>query len=313
MNVERNSDYVHLQENELLSLVQKAFPDCSHLNSYELLQGGAQNTHYKFKIEQGEFVLRLYARDHSHCKMEKELHTLIDDIVPTAKLIYADENNRPLAFSIFHFIDAIHISSVSSDLKNTLSKELGRTLALIHSFKFEKAGLFGDGMEIAHSFEAGSSPYFEETLKILSNGPARERLGPQLCDEALSFIEENKNFFPKITGNICLTHSDFKPVNLLYKNGSVVVLDWEFAHAGIGLLDFAILLRHRAQFPLELELLKEGYLQNGGSLPEEWLKSAMITDFVNMATMAEAASERPKLFKELQNSFETTMKHWNTF
>ncbi len=59
--------------------------------------------------------------------------------------------------------------------------------------------------------------------------------------------------------NICLTHSDFKPVNLLYKTGNVLVLDWEFAHAGIGILDFAILLRHRDQFPFDSKSLVKGY------------------------------------------------------
>jgi len=43
-------------------------------------------------------------------------------------------------------------------------------LASIHGFKFEKAGLFGDGITITKPFEAGSSPYFEETIRVLSTG-----------------------------------------------------------------------------------------------------------------------------------------------
>ena len=129
----------------------------------------------------------------------------------------------------------------------------------------------------------------------------------------LQFILQNQDHFPKVNDYVCLTHSDFKPVNLLYgKDGKVFVLDWEFAHLGIGILDFAILLRHRDQFPLEIETLKQGYLQNGGTLSAEWLKSAMITDFVNIATMMDTPAERPKLFKELKQSAETTIKHWNS-
>jgi hypothetical protein len=160
MEIERSIDHIILQHHELLAMVKSTFPNYMHIQEWEILKGGAQNTNYKFKIANGEFVLRIYARDRSHCKTEKELQ-LIDGTVLTAKLIYADESNESWAYSIFQFI-------------------------------------------------------------------------------------------------------------------------------------------HRDQFPLELEALKQGYLQNGGILPTEWLKSAMITDFVNIATMMDTPAERPKLFKELK-------------
>ena len=74
----------------------------------------------------------------------------------------------------------------------------------------------------------------------------------------LNFMLKNKNFFPWIDSDICLVHSDFKPVNLLYNpHGKITVLDWEFAHAGASILDFAILLRHHEQFPLNVESLQK--------------------------------------------------------
>lgn len=313
MEIERSIEPILLDHGQLALLISKVFSKSSCVEAWELLKGGAQNTNYKFRIGSEEFVLRLYARDRVYCKIEKELHFLVDSSVSTAKLIYADEDHEPWAYSIFQFINGIHISSVNQDFKNSLSYELGKTLALIHSFKFEQAGLFENGLKIGRAFATGSSPYFEETFKILScNSHARDRLGEPFSHEILSFMRQNKDFFPKIEDNICLTHSDFKPVNLLYnKHGKVFVLDWEFAHAGIGILDFAILLRHRHQFPLELEVLKNGYLQNGGLLPNEWLRSAMITDFVNSVTMMDTPAERPKLFKQLKSNIETTMRHWN--
>jgi hypothetical protein len=111
---------------------------------------------------------------------------------------------------------------------------------------------------------------------------------------------------------IGLTHSDFKPVNLLYNaEGKVFVLDWEFAHAGIGILDFAILLRHRENFPLDTNALEKGYLDFGGSLPNEWLRSAFITDFVNIAHLMDASHERPKLYFELKNAIQNTINNWH--
>jgi Ser/Thr protein kinase RdoA (MazF antagonist) len=245
--------------------------------------------------------------------MEKEIHALIDGKVLTPNLIYADETHEPFPYAIFQFIDGRHISEVSREHKKTLSYELGQTLASIHAFKFQEAGLFGEGIIIAKPFDAGSSPYFEEAFSVLSKGKyAPTRLGDKLSDEMLTFMKKNQDFFPKVEKNICLTHSDFKPVNLLYNKGKIFVLDWEFAHAGIGILDFAILLRHHDQFPLDLDALIRGYSDSGGVLPYEWLRSAFITDFVNIIQMLEAPTDRPKLFHQLKSAAQTTMNQWDS-
>jgi hypothetical protein len=175
--------------------------------------------------------------------------------------------------------------------------------------------LFGDGIAIGYPFELDSSPYFEETHSVLSNSKnIRSRLGEKLADEALAFIQENKAFFPTVKkDNICLTHSDFKPVNLIYTSSrKVVVLDWEFTHAGIGILDFSILLRYRHQFPLDLSALESSYRHFGGSLSSEWLRSAFITDFVNIVTLMDTPPERPKLFHQLKNVIKSTIDHWDS-
>jgi hypothetical protein len=78
------------------------------------------------------------------------------------------------------------------------------------------------------------------------------------------------------------------------------------------LLGFAILLRHRHRFPLSLLALQQGYQEYGGILPDEWLRSAMITDFVNIVTMMETGAEHPKLFKELRAAVTMTLQHWNS-
>jgi len=314
MEVERSIQNIHLDAKELLNLVHKAFPKCHQIDDYKILSGGALNTTYKVRIENNELVLRLYTRDKVLCKIEKDIHSLIDGKVSTPNLIYADETYQPYPYAIFQFIDGVHISEVSETHQESLSYELGRSLASIHVFKFQNAGLFGEGIRIAHPFDVGSSPYFEEAYAVLSNGKyARRRLGDKLSDDMLSFMQDNLDFFPKVEKNICLTHSDFKPVNLLYNAGKIFVLDWEFAHAGIGILDFAILLRHRDQFPLNLGTLTKGYTDFGGNLPKEWMRSALITDFVNIVQMMDAPPERPQLFQQLKNAAKTTIVQWDSF
>lgn len=314
MEIERSIQNIQLNGTELFALVRKAFPNCQRLDDWKILSGGALNTTYKIQIGPDAYTLRIYARDRAHCKTEKAIHQLMGKGVSSPNLVYADETNEPWAYSIFEFISGIHISEVPHQEKTTLSLELGRVLASIHKFKLPKAGLFGDGIAIGHPFELDSSPYFEETHLVLSHGKnVRSRLGEKLADEALAFIQENKTFFPTVNkDNICLTHSDFKPVNLLYTDDrKVFVLDWEFAHAGIGILDFSILLRHRHEFPLDLSALSKGYIASGGRLPDDWLRSALITDFVNMVTLMDTPPERPKLFHQLRNAIQTTIEQWN--
>lgn len=314
MEVERSIQNIQLDDAQLLTLVRRAFPDCQRLDEWKILAGGALNTTYKIQIGHDTFALRIYARGREHCKIEKAIHQLIDKGVSTPKLIYADEEHEPWAYSIFEFVFGAHLSELPKQEKTVLSYELGHVLASIHAFKLPQAGLFGDGMSIKRSFELGSSPYFEETFSVLSKGEnVRRRLGEDLAEKALRFIQKNKDFFPIVKDNICLTHSDFKPVNLLYTaNSKVVVLDWEFAHAGIGIIDFSILLRHRHQFPLDLIALESGYTNSGGNLPDEWQRSAFITDFLNIVTLMDTPAERPKLFEQLKNAIQTTISHWES-
>lgn len=312
MEIERILQNIHLDEQELLVLIQKAFPKCQKFEEWQILSGGAFNTTYKFKIDRQFFVLRLFNRDRSFCKIEKAIHQYIEKKVPTPKLIYANECHEPWAYSIHEFVEGISISDVPTENQNALSYELGRVLASIHAFHFPEAGFFNDKLAIQRLFKKGSSPYFEEAFSVLSNGKnVRQRLGHKVADEMLEFMEKYRDFFPVVQDNVCLVHSDFKPVNLIYTKGKVVVLDWEFAHAGIGILDFSILLRHRQQFPLNLDFLVQGYTDFGGTLTEEWFRSALITDFVNSVALLDSPCEQPKLFHQLKNAIQNTMNHWN--
>jgi aminoglycoside phosphotransferase (APT) family kinase protein len=146
VEVERSIQNIVLDRQQFLELVQADFPTCHEPIDYTILRGGAQNTNYKFRLGNNPFVLRLYARDRAHCKMKKEIHALIESVVSTPRLIYADENHHPFAYAIFQFIEGEHISEIPAALKKSLSYELGSVLASIHKFKFEKAGLFGDGV-----------------------------------------------------------------------------------------------------------------------------------------------------------------------
>ncbi len=307
---ERRTENIILDSDQILQLVKNALPGCHTIDHYEVLSGGAVNTSYKVTINNEAFVLRLYTRNRQYCNIEQALFKLVHTAVTVPELIFSDENHEPWAYALFRFVPGVQIDKVAHEQSKQLSFKLGETLAHIHSFRLPSAGLFGPNLAIAQPFVQNSTPYFDEAHRVLSTADnVRRRLGDKLADNLLVFMSTNKSFFPVIDNNICLTHADFKPVNLLYTPASTVcVLDWEFAHAGLGMLDFAILLRHRHQFPLDLNALKNGYASLGGILPDEWVKSALITDLVNIVHLLDSPTEQPQLFAQLMQAIITTMQ-----
>ena len=313
MEPERGNTTIHLDHEAVVELVQKAFPSCKNVGRLNLLKGDAQNVLYSFKIGDETLVLRLYTRNKADGRREKELHALIKSALHLPELIYADENHHPWPFAIFRFVPGLRLKETPSSIVSTLSGKIGEILALIHSFKFPNAGFFEEGITVKNVVPIGSSPYLEKTLsKLNKNGKVRQRLGDELVDEMLEFINANRDFFPVIGDDTCLTHSDFRPANLLYQpGGNIIVLGWDFAHAGAKIMDFAVLLRHRHKMGLNVDAVLKGYAKHNGTLPEEWYRSALITDFLNMAIMLDAPVEHPAQFEELENVLRTTMSEWN--
>ena len=141
---------------------------------------------------------------------------------------------------------------------------------------------------------------------------AFKRLGSQLSEQMLTFLQTHRDLLPLVKGGGVLVHSDFKPVNLLWSEvNRLTVLDWEFAHSGHALFDFGILLRHYLDFPLRLNDLEKGYVEAGGSLPDNWLHIARLLDFVNIIQLLNTSGERPELFTSLIKSAQLTISAWD--
>ncbi len=310
MTIERGHQNISFTPNEILSLFKKAFPHCNSIDSWHYLTGGALNTVIKIEFNQKTYVLKIYVNDKYACRREIEINSIIQNNVTTPKIIYLNESDYNFSYTISEFVPGIRLDDVSPSHSISLSHKIGTLLARIHAYTFSQAGLFGNGLVITTPFLAGSSPYYEEVHRLLTQDlNICARLGDELTVQTLEFIETHKDLFPKIENNICLTHSDFKPVNLVYTSSDdLYVFDWEFAHAGIGLLDIAILLRYRKQFPLNISMLEIGYKEAGGVLPSDYKRSAMITDFVNILSMMSQPSERPLLFEEIKNILKTTIR-----
>lgn len=304
--MERAAKHLDLKPHQAESLCAECFGE-GNLTSLQTLSGGAVNSVYKFLWNDQPYVLRFYVRDPKLAEIEASVYHLVQNSVPVPKLLHTAVSNEFGPFAIFEFVNKKHIFEFSHSAE-PLSYDLGRTLAKIHNFHFPKAGLIGRDFIIETPFEEGSSPYYDYIQEHLTKASlAWQRLGNRKAEELVAFLNAHQNAFPIIQNGSALVHSDFKPVNLLWdEHDGLTVLDWEFAHIGHPLFDFAILTRHSRDFPLKIASLEEGYHDGGGSLPDDWIQKARITDTVNVVQLLNTPTERPKLFKSLIDSLDLT-------
>lgn len=313
--MERVSQIIELNESQIINIFREYFKDNGCLQAFIPLTLGAVNTSYKVIWNNVPYVLRLYIRDPKLVEIEKSVYKLVEKSISVPKLFYSGSYKNKVTFGIFEFIDKKHIFEISDfSLANTISFELGKVLAMIHSFHFPKAGLFSERFIIHTPFEEGSNPYFDFIMKNFSKSSlAWKRLGKDKANLFKNFIIEHQEYFPKIHNGGVLVHSDFKPVNLLWnKESGLTVLDWEFAHIGHPLIDLGILTRHFQEFPFSVKSLEEGYSKHGGILPDNWIQKARITDTINIMQLLDTPTERPQLFKFLIKSINLTVFKWLT-
>ena len=94
---------------------------------------------------------------------------------------------------------------------------------------------------------------------------------------------------PKKSGGTRGAHGDFGKRNLLVRStagqwGVAAVLDWEFAAAGTPLTDLGHFLRYeRESWPVAEPHFSDGYLEEGGKLPQNWRQLARLIDLTALS------------------------------
>ncbi len=118
----------------------------------------------------------------------------------------------------------------------------------IHQVKFPRAGFLDEQLKVRNDL----GPEFRwHTFvhSMLDRNAVRENIGEDLFDELLRLVDRNARLEEQMSfGGPCLSHSDYKPWDLLVSGSQLVaVLDWEFAFAGAPLNDVGNFLRYSAR------------------------------------------------------------------
>ena len=162
-------------------------------------------------------------------------------------------------------------------LPSTAGVAVGRALAEIHSVKYPEMGLLAGDLSVASPIETGVGGYVRANL-----ADAEPFLERDLASRVRAHVEIVAAEADPALGDAVLTHSDFKVSNLhMTPDGEVVVLDWEFAWAGLRLLDVGQLLRWHPPASF-VDGFVEGYRSSGGVLVHDWRRIAATIDLGNL-------------------------------
>jgi aminoglycoside phosphotransferase (APT) family kinase protein len=124
--------------------------------------------------------------------------------------------------------------------------------------------------------------------QFLASKLCERRIGSSMVSKLHTLVWSHAAELREFDEQSQLVHSDFGSRNLLVREVSgtwviAAVLDWEFGFSGPPLLDVGHFLRYE---PFETQLrephFSRGFLESGGTLPENWRQLARLIDLTGL-------------------------------
>ena len=305
----RTTPVLAVGEAEAAALLHPALGAVS-IAARETLGGGLANTNIRIRLNgaPGSIVLRLYQRDPMQARKEAAIARLVAGRVPAPAYLHVGARANGQTYAVVEGIEGVPLQPLvrhaSEDQLATAARDIGRTLAAIHSFTFPQAGFLDGDLNITPFPGGASNAGFLETAFA---GIAGERLGKVFAAEVVAYARANEHRASVWNEPPRLTHFDFGSSNLLVRDDFSLagVVDWEFAAAASPAADFGNLLRppldQSSAFAASLE---QGYREAGGVLPDDW---RALTRLADMGAWAEFLS-RPQISDALVEDARRTLR-----
>jgi aminoglycoside phosphotransferase (APT) family kinase protein len=265
------------------------------------LSGGLRNTNYRLTVSDGPVVLRVYTAEAGACAREAALLRLLVDSVPVPRVLQAEPQGDP-PWALLEFVDGVRFDRQPPELLARACYDAGHVLARIHAFPLART----TGIDLDRYARPGYGfvEFIESTLRT---GILARDLGPASTARLRQLIRE---YEPRLSAqDATLQHSDYKPWNLLARDGHVAaVVDWEFAFGGPRLNDIANFLRYSERQPpaYRTEFVR-GYLDGGGVLPDDWFRLARLGDLMGLCETLSRRHTDPQVPRDLVPLVERTI------
>lgn len=296
-----------LPVDEVHRLLACAFPARKALSA-ERIPTGRSNTNFRVALSglNDSFVLRLYDRDPNACRIELDVMRLVRGCVPVAECVFADPEGEICGkpYCVLRWVEGTLLGKLLSTADQPTSAAagaaVGAVLARMGGFLFDQAGAFGADLEIAEPFGEADDVFLARLEHAIFHKGAAQALGRDLADRVWQFARQHAWTLHELTPCRSLVHADFRPNNLLVRSSDgrcevAAVLDWENAHSGSALFDFAGLLRNNlVVHPAFERSLERSFVEHGGSLPRNWRRLTRLIDLVNLTDFIAKADRSPE-------------------
>lgn len=301
------------------------------------VERGSSSTNWRVEVRNGKPLhLRLVPGGRRVAAKEVAVQRLVSPTVPVAPVLHeACSGTHPYYVALW-IDDAVPLDGVLGEEQLDdgagLGAAVGRTLAAIHQYMFERGGDLGEGLEVlpwggegvvaAAELQGTSgrddvprregSSYARLLHRMLFRSRAYGRLGANRSAELWNAILLEDALYDWRSERACLVHFDFNPKNLLVRFGRegwsmAAVLDWEFAASADALFDVGNFLRHRADYPSDVvDGFIAGYRASAPWVTRDWLRRARFLDLSSQLEQLGSATEKPtghRIAVELLNEF----------
>lgn len=310
---DRVNKIIRIDKNIGNKLIKSYRPDYN-VEKIERFTDGKSTSNYKVWIKGLNLVLviRIYPQNNKVCQKEVIIYNKVKDYLPVPKIYYTNSDKQIIsnAYSIVEYLDGITLDryiEINNKFPESLAKDIGEKLALLHQTEFKNEGLLDENLNLSEGL-----PPILDWYEYFLSGIAGKRIGTGLRKKISNYIDNNYELLLEMTSKFVLTHGDFRPENLMIKEDRLVgILDWEFSLAAPRYFDIGQFFRNEKYLLVKVEdNFIEGYNSVAKDpLPDNWGKLSKTMDLATMLSFISSQEERVKLYSNMIILINETVKY----
>jgi aminoglycoside phosphotransferase (APT) family kinase protein len=285
--------------------------------SIERVEGGLVNTLYRVTPADGgaSLCLRIFASGQLAWETERNILARVSASLPVPEVLLAERGAADFShpYLVYRWIEGATLNECRRRTAPaaflSLAEPLGRLLAGVASFSFAD-DLDGEPNAVP-AWSSSMEALLSVKEEMLLRGLARERLGATLADALRRRLGDGGVRLYALDHVARLVHGDLSGRNII---GAVAeegvwrisgLIDWEAAFSGSALWDIGSLFRYPKRYSETFrQRFERGYRDAGGTLPEDWLRTARLLDSTRLVEILNGERELPIVFAECRELIE---------
>lgn len=268
---------------------------------------GCRTTNYIIETDEinKRYILKIFFSTEQNYKKEIKLLSKLrqEGITPVPKIyrVSTHESIEGREYAIYEYKQGKTIGQAIGEgyiVTEEFVRDVAKYLAMIHNYKFRKAGFLNEDLNLEIEVPALVSWY-----EMFMGENARRQLGKDIIDKIEEIVKENEKILLELDKDIRLVHGDFQGTNILVKDNKLSgILDWEFAMAGHPIADIGQFFRYEEYFNINLiQAFKDEYDKNSDyKLMEDWYNISKLRDLTNLIQLINSDEDMPNKYANIK-------------